>query len=36
MVALDGIIPKDHIFEMDLSDLDSIKRFTDLVKSNLS
>ena len=36
MVALDGIIPKDHIFEMDLSDLDSIKRFTDLVKNNLS
>jgi NAD(P)-dependent dehydrogenase (short-subunit alcohol dehydrogenase family) len=36
MMALDGIIPKDHIFEMDLSDLDSIKRFTDLVKSNLS
>ena len=36
MVALDGIIPKDHIFEMDLSDLESIKRFTDLVKNNLS
>ena len=36
MVALDGIIPKDHIFEMDLSDLESIKRFTDLVKKNLS
>ena len=36
MVALDGIIPKDNIFEMDLSDLDSIKRFTDLVKNNLS
>ena len=36
MVALDGIIPKDHIFEMDLSNLDSIKRFTDLVKNNLS
>ena len=36
MVALGGIIPKDHIFEMDLSDLDSIKRFTDLVKNNLS
>ena len=36
MVALDGIIPKDHIFEMDLSDLGSIKRFTDLVNKNLS
>ena len=36
MVALDGIIPKDHIFEMDLSDLESIKRFTDLAKNNLS
>ena len=36
MVALDGIIPKDHVFEMDLSNLDSIKRFTDLVKNNLS
>ena len=36
MVALDGIIPKDHIFEMDLSDLESIKRFTDLVKKNLA
>jgi NAD(P)-dependent dehydrogenase (short-subunit alcohol dehydrogenase family) len=36
MVALDGIISKDHIFEMDLSDLDSIKRFTDLVNKNLS
>ena len=36
MVALDGIIPKDHIFEMDLSNLESIKRFTDLVKKNLS
>jgi NAD(P)-dependent dehydrogenase (short-subunit alcohol dehydrogenase family) len=34
--VLDGIIPKDHIFEMDLSDTDSIKRFTDLVQNNLS
>ena len=36
ILALDGIISKDHIYEMDLSDLDSIKRFTDLVNKNLS
>ena len=35
-LALDGIISKDHVFEMDLSDLESIKRFTNLVKNNLS
>ena len=31
---LEGIVPKDHIIEMDLSDLNSVKSFTDSFKES--